>query len=243
MSAASTSTVAAEEPNPASPHAEQVPAPASAPHAEQFRTRERQELAATLGVWIFLSTELLFFGPLFFGYLYLSTHYAPAVHAASRHTDLLLGTLNTALLLTSSLCIALAAVKAKPGREDSRPTVRLMGIAMLLGVAFLAIKGFEWHKETTEGLFPSVHFAPKEGGSPAHVHAMQLFFLLYFAMTALHALHLVVGLGLCGLAAWALRRGKARAEHIELVGLYWHFVDAVWIFLYPLLYLAGRAGG
>jgi len=213
----------------------QMPA-ATEPH---FVHRAQQDLAGTLGVWIFLATEVLFFGPLFFGYLYVRVHYPEAAAAASRHTDLVLGTVNTALLLTSSLCVALAGVRA----EAERAAGWLLGIAIALGLAFLALKGVEYHKEFGEHLFPDRSFAPADGGAPAHRHAMQLFFILYFAMTALHALHMLAGIALLAWAGLALRANKARAQHVELVGLYWHFVDAVWIFLYPLLYLVGRSGG
>lgn len=210
-------------------------APALAP---QFASLDQQALAARLGLWIFLATELLLFGPLFFGYLYVRVHFPDATAAASRHTDFLLGTVNTALLLTSSLCVALAASRAEAGR----PAALLLGCAMLLGVAFLAIKGVEYGHEFSAQLFPDRSFAPADAGSAAHAHAMQLFFVLYFAMTALHALHLAAGIALCGWVALAWRRSRAPAAHVELVGLYWHFVDVVWIFLYPLLYLVGRGG-
>lgn len=211
----------------------------NAPVAPQFANRAQQTLAATLGVWIFLATEVLFFGPLFFGYLYVRTHFPDAAAAASRHTDILLGTLNTAILLTSSLCMALAAGPARPPRRAAW----LLWACAALGVAFLVIKGVEYRHEYGEHLFPDRGFAPADAREPEHAHAMQLFFLLYFAMTALHAVHLAVGIGLCVLVALRLRRGKANGEHAELAGLYWHFVDVVWIFLFPLLYLVGRAGG
>lgn len=216
----------------------------AAPHAQaasspQFVHRAQEELAGTLGVWIFLATEVLFFGPLFLGYLYVRTHFPDGAAAASRHTDLLLGTLNTVLLLTSSLCVALAGVRAEAGRAAGW----LLAIAVALGLAFLVLKGFEYRKDFAEHLFPGRGFAPLDAGGATHAHGMQLFFVLYFAMTALHGLHMVAGIGLLAWAALALRRGRGRAQHVELVGLYWHFVDAVWIFLYPLLYLVGRSGG
>lgn len=210
-----------------------------APVAHQFDSRAQQTLAATLGMWIFLATEVLFFGPLFFGYLYVRTHFPDAVAAASRHTDLVLGTANTAILLTSSLCVALATAEGRPPRRASM----LLWACAALGLAFLAIKGFEYHQEFAEHLFPGRGFAPADAGGPWRAHGMQLFFWLYFAMTALHAVHLLVGMGLCVALAIALRRGRAVGDHAELAGLYWHFVDVAWVFLYPLLYLVGRAGG
>lgn len=211
----------------------------NAPVAPQFANRAQQSLAATFGVWIFLATEVLFFGPLFFGYLYVRTHFPDAAAAASRHTDIALGTLNTAILLTSSLCMALAAAPGRPARRAAW----LLWACAGLGVAFLVVKGIEYRQEYLEHLFPDRGFAPADARTAGQSHGMQLFFMLYFAMTALHALHLAVGIGLCVAVALALRRGRANGEHAELAGLYWHFVDVVWIFLYPLLYLVGRAGG
>jgi cytochrome c oxidase subunit 3 len=212
----------------------------SATVAPQFASREQQALAATLGVWIFLATEVVFFGPLLFGYLYVRTQFPDAAAAASRHTGFVLGTLNTALLLTSSLCMALAGTMHEAGA--ARRARSLLWATVALGLAFLAIKGLEYRQEFGEHLFPGSGFAPRDAGTAAHSHAMQLFFLLYFALTAVHALHLIAGIALCVLLAVALGRGRAEGRHVHLAGLYWHFVDVVWIFLYPLLYLAGRAG-
>jgi cytochrome c oxidase subunit 3 len=209
------------------------------PLAPQFGSHVQQNLAATFGLWIFLATEVLFFGPLFFGYLYVRTHYPEAAAAASRHTDFVLGTTNTALLLSSSLCVALAASAGGARRLASM----LLYAAALLGLAFLALKGIEYRNDFAEHLFPGRGFAPADAGDPAHAHGMQLFFIVYFAMTAVHALHLLVGVVLCVAVGLAVRREGARHEHVELAGLYWHFVDVVWIFVYPLLYLLGRAGG
>jgi cytochrome c oxidase subunit 3 len=209
------------------------------PIAPQFASRAQQTLAATLGVWIFLATEVLFFGPLFFGYLYVRTHFPDGAGAASRHTDIVLGTLNTAILLTSSLCMALAAGPERPARRAAW----LLWAGAALGLAFLAVKGLEYRQEFAGRLFPDRGFAPADAGTPAHAHGMQLFFVLYFAMTALHALHLAAGIAVCLVVALALHRGRARREHVELAGLYWHFVDVLWIVLYPLLYLVDRAGG
>jgi cytochrome c oxidase subunit 3 len=209
------------------------------PLAPQFASRNQQALAATLGVWIFLATEVLFFGPLLFGYLYVRMQFPDAAAAASRHTGFVLGTLNTALLLTSSLCMALAGAMHEAGA--ARRARWLLSATVVLGLAFLAIKGLEYRQEFSEHLFPDRGFAPADGGAADQAHGMQLFFLLYFALTAVHALHLVVGIVLCVLVAVALGRSRAEGRHVHLAGLYWHFVDVVWIFLYPLLYLVGRA--
>ena len=201
----------------------------------QFRDHAQQDFARSFGMWVFLSSELLFFGPLLFGYLYLRMHHPEATGMASRHTDMLLGTVNTAVLLTSSFCMALAGHAAQ--RHDRRRTVQLLALTAALGIVFLAIKGYEWHQEFAEHLFPGVGFHPSDGGDAGTVHGMELFFLLYFAATGLHALHLFIGVSAC---LW-LTRGP-RGEAVELVGLYWHFVDVVWIVLYPLLYLTLRSG-
>jgi cytochrome c oxidase subunit 3 len=192
--------------------------------------------AAQLGMWIFLATELLFFGGLFAAYAWGRTRWPEGFSVASRHTHVALGTLNTALLLSSSALVALAAACAGEERRR-RAAGRLLGGAALLGVAFLALKGVEYAKEWHESLFPGPGFALAK-----HTGA-ELFFVLYFVMTALHALHLLVGVGLLGLFAWGALRHRpwADAARVEVAGLYWHFVDIVWIVLYPLLYLIGRA--
>jgi cytochrome c oxidase subunit 3 len=212
--------------------------------APQFASHAQQSLAATFGMWVFLATEVLFFAPLFFGYLYVRIHFPEASSAASRHTDMLLGTLNTALLLTSSLGMALAA--ALRGAGQCKAAAWLLWGTAALGLAFLAVKGWEYRAEFGEHLFPGAGFAPLDAHTAALRGGMELFFVLYFAMTGLHALHLVLGVTACSVMAAALMRKASRfasAERVELVGLYWHFVDVVWIFLYPLLYLVGRSGG
>jgi len=217
----------------------------SAPVLEpQFGSHAQQDYARSFGMWVFLSSELLFFGPLLFGYLYLRMHDPAATGMASRHTDMLLGTVNTAVLLTSSFCMALAGHAAQGGGR--RPAARLLALTALLGVVFLAIKGYEWHQEFAELLFPGAGFHPDNATDPAMVHGMELFFLLYFAATGLHALHLCIGIGACLWLVLALRHPPPRGpgnESVELAGLYWHFVDVVWIVLYPLLYLTARSGG
>jgi cytochrome c oxidase subunit 3 len=210
----------------------------------QFRTHAQQDFARSFGMWVFLSSELLFFGPLLFGYLYLRMHDPLSIGMASRHTDMLLGTVNTAVLLTSSFCMALAGHAAQS--HDRRRAARLLALTAALGIVFLAIKGYEWHQEFDEHLFPGVGFHPSDAADPATVHGIELFFLLYFAATGLHALHLLIGVSACLWLMLVLRHPPPRGpgnEAVELVGLYWHFVDVVWIVLYPLLYLTARSGG
>lgn len=211
--------------------------------APQFSTREQQQFAGAFGMWVFIASELLFFGPLLFAYLYLRLRYPQACAAGSRHTDFLLGTVNTAVLLTSSLLMALAGQAATDGRR--RRAALLLAATAALGLAFLAIKGWEYHAEFGEHLFPGAGFRPEHGGLVQHATGIELFFVLYFMTTALHALHLTAGILACLWLAFGLRRPGPPAPEpasVELVGLYWHFVDIVWIFLYPLLYLVGRAG-
>jgi cytochrome c oxidase subunit III len=212
----------------------------SAVVAPQFERASQQKAAATLGVWVFLATEIMFFGPLFLGYTYGRTHFPEAFAAASRHTQVAIGTLNTAVLLTSSLCMAIAVVARRIG--DTRLTQRLLWSTVFLGLAFLALKSYEYSLEWQEHLFPGDGFS-----FPGNAQeGVQIFFILYFAMTGLHALHMVIGIMLVGIFALGLRRNSERfatAERIELTGLYWHFIDCVWIFLYPILYLVGRSAG
>jgi cytochrome c oxidase subunit 3 len=215
-----------------------------APLEEQFSSHEQQSFANTFGMWVFLASELLFFGPMLLGYFYLRTHFQHATSVASRHTDMLLGTVNTAVLLSGSLAVAVAAQAIRAGRR--RVAARLLLGAAILGLVFLAIKGFEYRTEFGEHLFPGAGFHPVDAKNVVDLHGMELFFLLYFALTSLHAIHLSVGIALCAIVAWRLRRPPpkgASEDAVELAALYWHFVDVVWVFLYPLLYLVGRSGG
>jgi len=188
-------------------------------------TIERSAGSAALGMWIFIGSELLFFGGLFAAYLHGRVDLAEGFAAASRRTDVVLGTINTAVLLTSSAVIALAAACAQH-HAHRRWTARLLWITAALGCAFLAIKGFEYRQDWREGLVPGDAF-------PLRVPGAQLFFFLYYVTTGLHAVHLVVGVALVGLFArgTARRRDWAQPRRLEAVALYWHFVDVVWVFL------------
>jgi cytochrome c oxidase subunit III len=189
-----------------------------------------------LGMWVFLASEVLFFGGLFLAYLYGRTHWPQGWAAASRHTDVVLGTVNTALLLTSSAAIALAVACEEDARQR-RWTARLLGLTAALGMAFLVVKGLEWHAEWKEHLFPGRTFSLDVPGA-------QEFFVLYFVMTGLHGVHMILGTAALAILARGRSRQRewARARQIEVAALYWHFVDIVWIFLYPLLYLVQRHG-
>ncbi|GAB3666377.1 cytochrome c oxidase subunit 3 [Ramlibacter alkalitolerans] len=183
--------------------------------------------AARLGMWIFLGSELLFFGGLALAYAWARAHWSAGFAEAGRHTHVVLGTLNTALLLTSSAVVALA-VACTRHPPQARWTARLLWLTAALGLAFLAVKAFEYGMEWREHLVPGAGFALRTAGS-------ELFFLLYFLLTGIHAVHLLAGVVLMGVLA----RG-ATPRGVEAGALYWHFVDLVWIFLYPLIYLLGR---
>ncbi len=208
--------------------------------AEQFDDPLQQKEAAQAGMWVFLVTEVLFFGALLTAYTVYRHLYPAAFREASRRTDLALGSINTAVLLTSSFTMALCVHAAKTGRRAA--LVALLALTMALGAGFLAIKGVEWAREIHEHLLPGPSFEfpsayPGEAGRQA-----QLFFVLYFVMTGVHALHLVIGIVLLGVLAFFAALGRYRSDYytpVEVAGLYWHFVDIVWIFLYPLLYLVG----
>lgn len=202
--------------------------------APQFASFGQQAQAATFGMWVFLATELMFFGPLFFAYGYGRLRFPEAFAAAGRETDMVLGTANTAVLLTSSLCMALAVEYLASGRRQLARA--MLAVVAVLGVAFLAIKGTEYRHEWQSHFFPGRGSFLDPGG--------QLFFLLYFAMTGLHAIHLTIGIALMLTFALAMRHDTsalAEPERLRVAGLYWHFVDVVWIFLYPILYLVGRS--
>lgn len=212
---------------------------AAAPNilAEQFDDIEQQHEAAKLGMWIFLATEVLFFGGLFLSYTVYRYLY-PAVFAeASRHTEVMLGGANTAILLFSSTLMALAVRASQLGRR-SHLIWLLLGTA-LLGTVFMGIKGFEYHKDFVDHLVPGAGFQWHE----VNPGAAEIFFWLYFAMTGLHAIHVTVGIVVMlvlAVLAWRRRFEGGNYMPVEVAGLYWHFVDIVWVFLFPMLYLAGH---
>jgi cytochrome c oxidase subunit III len=207
--------------------------------AHQFDSLGQQREAATLGMWVFLVTEVLFFGGLFAAYTVYRNWYPDAFAAASHELDVTLGTINTAVLITSSLTMALAVHAAQVGKRTL--LIILLGATMILGAVFLGIKSVEYYHKFAEHHVPGPGFIFE----PAHARQAQIFFSLYFMMTGLHALHMVIGLGIMAVMVWMSWRGKITPDYyspIEVSGLYWHFVDIVWIFLFPLLYLLGRHG-
>lgn len=204
-----------------------------------FESFEQQQEASYLGMWLFLVTEILFFGGVFAVYLVYRTSNALAFQLASNKLDLTWGTVNTAVLIGSSLTMALAVWAAQTGRRKA--TVTLLLSTLVLGSTFLGIKAIEYSHKFHEHLVPGPHF---EWASAATANGAQMFFNLYFIMTGLHALHMVVGAGLLiatTVLAWKGRFSPHNHNFVEGVGLYWHFVDIVWIFLFPLLYLLGRS--
>ncbi len=201
---------------------------------------ERRRQTSILGMWIFLATEVLFFGGLFLSYAVYRWAYPDGFAAASDKLEVIKGTINTAVLLTSSLTMALAVRSASVGQK-ARTQAAWLSATAVLGVAFLVIKATEYRKEAMESLVPGPGFSFPGPLAPQ----AEIFFKLYFSMTGLHAVHVTIG---CLLMIWfavAAARGRFSREYhtpIEGVGLYWHFVDLVWIFLYPMLYLIKRYG-
>lgn len=224
--------------------------------AHHFDDAEQQYAAANLGMWLFLATEILFFGGLFAGYAQYRYWYPTEFAAGSQRLDETLGAINTAVLLTSSLTMALAVRAAQT--NDRRGTMRLLALTIVLGSMFLGVKAYEYYHKYDENLIPGRSFSLETGhGESGDTTAydssrnsanarevdegpIEIFFSFYFAMTGLHAAHMVIGIGLLGVLLAAARRGAFSSEYftpIEMTGLYWHFVDIVWVFLFPLLYL------
>jgi len=205
--------------------------------AHQFDSLGQQTEAATLGMWVFLVTEVLFFGGLFLTYAVYRSFYPAAFSAASHELDILLGGINTAVLITSSLTMALAVHAAQLGQR--RLLMIFLVVTMVLGTVFLGIKAVEYYHKFAEHHVPGAAFQFER----AHQRHAQIFFSLYFIMTGLHAIHMIIGIAvLLVMWIWAWR-GRITSDYagpIEISGLYWHFVDIVWIFLFPLLYLIGR---
>jgi len=205
--------------------------------AHHFDSYEQQKESATLGMWLFIVQEILFFGGLFFAYALFRWKYPVAFNHGSRHLDVALGTFNTAVLLSSSLTMALAVRSAQVAKPK-----RIVGFLLAtaaLGAVFLGVKAYEYHHKWVEHLVPGPYFS-FEGPDAEHA---RLFFSLYFGMTGLHALHMVVGIAILLFLlkpAWEGRYTPESHNMVEGFGLYWHFVDIIWIFLFPLLYLAGR---
>ncbi len=229
-----------------------------------FDTMPQQKEAAVIGMWVFLLTEILFFGGLFVAYMIYRIWYFDAFAEASRRLSLFWGGLNTAVLIGSSLTMAMAVRSAQT--NNRKWTVNWLILTMILGCVFLGVKVIEYQDKFANYEVPGAHYnwlyheqhAAAEGGHEAAAagehrelsltpdqlqRTTQLYFSLYFTMTGLHALHMIIGVGLMAVITWMAWKGKFDGEYytpVEMGGLYWHFVDIVWIFLFPLLYLVER---
>jgi cytochrome c oxidase subunit III len=205
--------------------------------AAPYHDLAHQRETATLGVWGFLATEVLFFGALISAYAVFRLLHPEGFAVAGRHSVILIGAVNTLLLVTSSMTMGIAILGIQAGR--TRLVVRLLLLTACIGVAFLALKGYEYKLDWDDGVVPVLHFT-YDG---AFARTVELYFWLYFVMTGVHAIHLSIGIGLVLVTAWRVRRGSVSAAYsapVEGVGLYWHFVDIVWMFLFTLIYLTGR---
>jgi cytochrome c oxidase subunit 3 len=209
--------------------------------AHHFADAEQQREAGTLGMWVFLVTEIMFFGGIFAGYTIYRSLYLPAFEFGSRLLDIRLGTTNTAVLIASSLTMALAVHAAQTGKRKA--LIFFLLLTMALGTVFLGIKYLEYAHKWENFLVPGIHYAPKVAlPSSVTLPNLELFLCFYFFLTALHALHMIIGLGIMTVLTVMAWRGRFDADYhspVEISGLYWHFVDIVWIFLFPLLYLIG----
>ena len=211
----------------------------------QFDDLQQQDDSTKLGMWTFLSTEVMFFGGMFLAYILFRWKYHSGFALGSNSLYMWLGFLNTGVLLVSSLTMALAVDEAKLGNHKT--VVRFLIVTMALGSIFLIVKAIEYSIDWHDGLIPGLKWHPLEieeklehvkGDTHGMLQNAQLFFFLYFAMTGLHGLHMVVGIATLGTLGYMIHKNKfADGATVESVGLYWHFVDLVWVFLFPLLYL------
>jgi len=205
--------------------------------APQFISVRHRDETAELGMWVFIATEVLLFGGLILGYLVYRHAYPAAFAAASRHTEIVIGTANTAILLTSSFLVAWAVEVF--AAETRKICAGLLWAAIVLGMTFIVLKGIEYAGEYREHLVPGIDFNFKAN----EANGAQLFFVFYFVATAIHALHMLIGIGLLAVMATLTWRSPSTRHRAALhsTALYWHFVDLVWIFLFALIYLPGRS--
>jgi len=223
-----------------------------------FENMEQQREAGTLGMWVFLVTELMFFGGMFLAYTLYRSLYPAAFASGSNHLDITLGAVNTGVLILSSFTMAMAVYFTQVGKR--RPQIICLGLTLILGLTFLGIKAKEYHDKYEDHLIPGT-LIPGNAFNPAVAHEgdhdphklhllegatvekVEMFYWIYFAMTGMHALHMIIGAGLLTFLLIYSMKGRFDPEYhspVEVIGLYWHFVDIVWIFLFPLLYLLGR---
>lgn len=202
-----------------------------------FETLEQQHDTNILGMWLFLATEIMLFGTLFASYALFRIIYPEIFLESSHFQNATIGAINTAVLIGSSFTMALAVRSAQ--MADRRSLMMFLALTAILGSVFLGIKGYEYYEHWHEGVVPGFNFTNTELEPRA-----QLFFFLYFVMTGIHAIHMIIGIGLVLSLLFRSRNSDrylgASFLPIELMGLYWHFVDVVWVFLFPLLYLIGR---
>jgi heme/copper-type cytochrome/quinol oxidase subunit 3 len=193
----------------------------------------RQREGAAFGMWVFIATELLFFGGLFLAYAVYRIHYGEAFRIAARETEIFYGGTNTVILLTSSLTMAVAVQASERGWR--RMTAFCLTATLLLGIGFLIVKGFEYSSDLEKGLWPGPNF-------PLHPAATRLFWAFYWIATGVHAIHLTVGIGIVAVVMLLLVRRSVpiTSPLFEGVALYWHLVDTIWVILLPLIYLVGR---
>jgi cytochrome c oxidase subunit 3 len=213
--------------------------PAEVPALEpQFADRGQQHAASVLGMWVFLATEVLLFGGIVTAFLATRVFYPRDFELAAGRLNVLIGGVNTLVLLASSLTMALAVHAARAGGR--RGMLLCLGLTALLGLTFLGLKGYEYYADWRDGLVPRTgRFSPGDVGADR----LTLFMTFYFVLTGLHAVHLSVGIGIVGWLVSKAVRGdvpRAGATVTEVAGLYWHFIDVVWIMLLPLLYLSGH---
>ncbi|HTZ96401.1 MAG TPA: cytochrome c oxidase subunit 3 family protein [Terriglobales bacterium] len=211
-----------------------------------FATVEQQRDAASLGMWLFLATEIMFFGGMFCAYLIYRYWYFNEFAVGSRSLNIYLGTINTVVLICSSLTVALGVRAAQLGKQ--KLLIILLILTIIFGVAFLGIKGIEWYDKYKEHHIPGSSFNADDlvqEYPQIHIDQSheQIYFSLYFAMTGLHALHMIIGVGIFVFLLVEAFKGRFTPQYntpVEIAGLYWHFVDVVWIYLFPLLYLIDR---
>jgi cytochrome c oxidase subunit 3 len=224
-----------------------------------FENMEQQREAGTLGMWVFLVTEIMFFGGMFLAYTLYRSKYPMAFASASNHLDIKLGALNTGVLILSSFTMAMGVYFTQIGKR--RAQITCLGLTLILGLTFLGVKAVEYYDKYEDHLIPGRlipgnPFGPavRQKGEPEDHHKLdllegatlpqvQMFYWIYFAMTGMHALHMIIGAGLLTYLLIFSFKGRFDPEYhspVEVIGLYWHFVDIVWIFLFPLLYLLGR---
>lgn len=205
--------------------------------SDHFQTREQQDEASFIGMWLFLAQEIMFFGGLFLAYSVYRFKYPDAWAAGSAELNVWQGGGNTVVLLVSSLTMAMTVYSTQMGRW--RDQIIYFSLTAVLGIAFLVVKAFEYTAKWQHGLVPGLNWNPHLE-TTADMANVQLFFVLYFTMTGMHALHMVIGIGLVAFYMYHMLKrhyGPNNYLTVELFGFYWHFVDIVWVFLFPMMYL------